>query len=216
VPLDAGGGVQPSIEEFSIARQVINKSRLVPALEPHVGSEVGRPRHLSLEGLLVAMQVNALRRHHRAHIIQAARTLNAMTPEQRDALGIKKWDPAEAYPRVDWLFGKLCVLLETGEAGIDATGFANALARAAISSHALKSSSVAVDGTDVETWGKLHGTSFTIELDGEAAETQIVEDELIRPKTKVKTAKVFGIGPDGRKRYTRDPDARTGHRSGTG
>ena len=35
-------------------------------------------------------------------------------------------------------------------------------------------------------------------------------------KTKVKTAKVFGIGPDGRKRYTADPDARAGHRSATG
>jgi hypothetical protein len=35
-------------------------------------------------------------------------------------------------------------------------------------------------------------------------------------KKKVKTAKVFGIGPDGRKRYTPDPDARAGHRSATG
>ena len=105
--IDAGGGVQPSIEEFSIARQVIKKSRLVAALEAHVGSEVGRPRHLSLEGLLVAMQINALRRLHRAHIVQAARTLNAMTTDERDALGIRNWDAAEAYPRVDWLFCKL-------------------------------------------------------------------------------------------------------------
>ena len=32
----------------------------------------------------------------------------------------------------------------------------------------------------------------------------------------MKTAKVFGIGPDGRKHYTADPDARAGHRSSTG
>ncbi len=76
--VDVSGGAQPSTEEFSIARQVVKKSRLVAALEAHVGSKVGRPRHLSLEGLLVAMQVNALRRHHRAHVVQAARTLNAM------------------------------------------------------------------------------------------------------------------------------------------
>ena len=71
--VDVSGGAQPSTEEFSIARQVVKKSRLVAALEAHVGSKVGRPRHLSLEGLLVAMQVNALRRHHRAHVVQAAR-----------------------------------------------------------------------------------------------------------------------------------------------
>ena len=203
--VDVGGGVQPSAEEFSIARQVIKKSGLVAALAPYLVCEVGRPRHLSLEGLLVAMQVNALRRHHRAHVVQAARTLNAMTPEQRDALGIRNWNEAEAYPRVDWFFGKLCRLLESGEAGIDATAFANALARAAITSDVLLSTSVAVDGTDVETWGKLHGTSRTIELDGEAAETQIIEGEIVRPKVKVKTAKVFGMGPDGRKRYTPRP-----------
>jgi len=214
--IDAGGGVQPSVEEFSIARQVIKKSRLVAALEPHVDSEVGRPRHLSLEGLLVAMQINALRRHHRAHIVQAARTLNAMTPEQRDALGIRNWDEAEAYPRVDWLFCRLSRVLDSKEAGIDATGFANALARAGISSDVILSTSVAVDGTDVETWGRLRGASFTIELDGEAAETQLVDDEIVRPKRRVKTAKIFGIGPDGRKRYTLDPDARAGHRSSTG
>ena len=78
---------------------------------------------------------------------------------------------------------------------------------------------MAVDGTDVETWGALRGASFTVELDGEAADTQLIDKDRRRPppvKTKVKTAKVFGIGPDGRKRYTADPDARAGHRSSDG
>ena len=48
--------------------------------------------------------------------------------------------------------------------------------------------------------------------------TQLVDDAATGPriKAKIKTAKVFGIGPDGRKRYTADPDARAGHRSATG
>ena len=78
---------------------MINKSRLVSALEAHLDSEVGRPRHLSLEDLLVAVHVKALRRHHWAHIVQASRTLYAMTTEQRDVLGIRNWDPAEGYLR---------------------------------------------------------------------------------------------------------------------
>jgi len=113
---------------------------------------------------------------------------------------------------------KLCHVLDSQEAGIDAAGFANELARAAIPRDLLTSRSVAVDGTDVETWGALRGASFTVELDGDAADTQLVDGQTASPpvKTKVKTAKVFSIGPDGRKRYTADPDARAGHRSATG
>ena len=76
---------------------------------------------------------------------------------------------------------------------------------------------MAVDGTDVETWGALHGEAVTVDLDGEAAETQLVETAFAdaRQGTKRRAAKVLGIGPDGRKRYTADPDARAGHRSAT-
>jgi len=73
---------------------------------------------------------------------------------------------------------------------------------------------VAVDGTDVETWGALHGDAETVELDEEAAETQLIEGPP-RRKGRVRKALVFGTGPDGRKIYTKDPDARAGHRSAT-
>ena len=59
---------------------------------------------------------------------------------------------------------------------------------------------------------------MTVELDGEAAETQLIEEPEDKPvikKTVIK-AKVFGIGSDGRKIYTADPDARAGHRSAAG
>jgi len=150
--------------------------------------------------------------------VEAARLLNAFTDEQRQALGITSWDPAKSYPRVDRLFVTLCQVLESGRAGVDATWFANRLARAAIPKEVLTSRSVAVDGTDVETWGALRGASHTVELDGEAADTQLLDGvHGSEPtKTKIKTAKVFGIGDDGRKRYTADPDARAGHRSAVG
>ena len=118
---------------------------------------VGRPRHLTLYGLVVVLQVNALRRHHQAHLVEAARVLNALTDDQRRTLGIVGWDPDEAYPRVEALFAKLCRLLESGDAGVDADWFADQLIRAAIPADLLVSASVAVDGTDVETWGALKG-----------------------------------------------------------
>jgi hypothetical protein len=164
----------------------------------------------------VACQLNAFQRHHQAHLVEVARTLNALTEAQLQGLGVTSWDQDESYPRVERLFLKICEVLESGEAGVDASWFANQLARAAIPTEFLVSASVAVDGTDVETWGALHGEAVTVDLDGDATETQLIGDGP-RPRAKRPTrrAKVLGIGPDGRKCYTVDPDARAGHRSAT-
>jgi hypothetical protein len=117
---------------------------------------------------------------------------------------------------VERVFAKLSTILESGEAGIDATGFANRLARAAIPKDMLTSGSVAVDGTDVETWGALHGEVTTVDLAGEAKATQLVEEGAVpKPKKPARKAKVLGVGGDGRKQYTADRDARAGHRSAT-
>ena len=59
-PLDLSGGRPTSGSELNIARQVIIRSGVVDALNPLVDSGIGRPRHLSLLGLLVACQLNAL------------------------------------------------------------------------------------------------------------------------------------------------------------
>jgi len=217
-PIDTSGGRPTSTAELNIARQLVRKSGVVEVLSPFLDAEVGRPRQLSLEAFMVALQLNALHRHHQAHLVEAARVLNALTDDQRRSLGLSSWDQAEAYPRVDRLFVSLCQILESEDAGVDATWFANQVARAAIPNDVLTSRSVAVDGTDVETWGALLGASNTVEVDGEAAETQLIDEAAgSEPvKTKVKTARSLGTGPDGRKRYTADPDARAGHRSSAG
>lgn len=213
-PLDlTGRGCSP--EEFHIARQIVARSGVLEALAPYMDSEVGRRRHLSLEGLLVALQINALQRDHQAHLIEAARILNGLDEERRHDIGIRNWDEDQAYARVTWLFSKLCQLLDEAPEDMDAGWFANSLARAAIPRRYLSSHSVAVDGTDVETWGAFQGSVSMLELDGEAAETQIVENSEPAPKV-TKKAKVLGVGKDGRNIYTPDPDARAGHRSANG
>ena len=72
-PLDTTGGRPTSGAELTIARQLIKKSGLVAALTPAIDAGVGRPRHLSLESLLVGLQLNALRRHHEGHLVEVAR-----------------------------------------------------------------------------------------------------------------------------------------------
>jgi hypothetical protein len=244
-PIDTSDGRPTTGAELNVARQLIARSGIVERLAPFLDLEVGRPRHLSLEGFLVALQLNALHRHREGHLVEAARVLNAMTEEQRTSLGVLSWDPNESYDRLDRLFLRLCEVLEAKETDVDAEWFANQLARAAVPKDMLTSRSVAVDGTDVETWGGLKGMTLAVELDGEASETQLMEEDgsdatiTVAPaaeeptskpskgrgKSKNKnktatpkgthTARVLAIGPDGRKQYTADPDARSGHRSAT-
>src|SRR5207302_81053 len=124
----------------------------------------------------------------------------------------------ETYDRVERLFVSLCKVLEerpvVDGVEVDAGWFANGIMAAAIPAKFRTSSSVAVDGTDLETWGALHGDCTTVELDGEAAETQLMEETPTKRRA-VRKARVLGIGPDGRKQYTVDRDARAGHRSAT-
>ncbi len=219
-PLDANGGRATSSTDLQIACRVVDRAGVVPVLTPLIDAEVGRHRTISVRGLLVACQLNALARHHRAHLVEVARTINAMTDEHRASLGIVKHDPAETYDRVDRLFNKLCDVLDAGHVvdgvRVNAKWLANRLAASAVPTEFRTSSSVAVDGTDVETWGALHGDATTVELDGEATETQLMDDAAVpKPKKPVRKATVLGVGNDGRKQYTVDRDARAGHRSAT-
>jgi hypothetical protein len=219
-PIDAGGGRATSNTDLQTACRIIDGAGVVAVLSPLLDAEVGRHRTISVRGLLVACQLNALARHHRAHLVEAARIINALTDVQRDELGIVCHDPEETYFRVDRLFNRLCEVLDAGHmvdgVRIDAKWLANRLAVASVPKEFRTSSSIAVDGTDVETWGALHGDPVTVNLDGEAAETQLMDDGTI-PKLRkaARKAQILGVGTDGRNRYTVDPHARAGHRSAT-
>ncbi|MEX0755063.1 MAG: hypothetical protein WD206_01420 [Actinomycetota bacterium] len=54
-----------------------------------------------MEALLVAFYLNGIRRHHKSHVVELARILNSLSSDQLDALGVRKWNPTEAYDRTD-------------------------------------------------------------------------------------------------------------------
>src|SRR5438874_13318239 len=124
-PLDASGGRPTTGHELQLALGILDRSGVMAALEPYFVPETGRHRVLGLKALLVACQLNALARHHKGHLIEVARVINALTDEQRERLGIVGHDPAQTYDRVDRTFTKLAAVLEAGHAGIDARWFAN-------------------------------------------------------------------------------------------
>jgi hypothetical protein len=102
-PIDAHGGRATSATDMQIACRIVDRTSVVPVLSPLLDSEVGRHRTISVRGLLVALQLNALARHHRAHLVEVARIINALTDDQRAELGIARHDPEQTYSRVDRL-----------------------------------------------------------------------------------------------------------------
>lgn len=217
-PLDATGGRPTASTDLQIACRIVDRSGVVPVLESLLDADVGRHRTLTIRGLLVACLLNARARHHRAHLIEVARVINALTDRQRSELGFRLHDPEQTYDRIDRLFLRLCEALEGGYAVggklVDAKWLANLFAAAAVPKAFRTSRAIAVDGTDLETWGALRGDPITVDLDGEATETQLIETGP-RSRRPSRKALVLGLGSDGRKRYTPDPDARAGHRSAT-
>jgi hypothetical protein len=89
-PLDAAGGRPTTAHDLQLALGIINRSGVLKTLEPLFVAEVGRHRVIKLKAFLVACQLNALSRHHRGHLIEIGRVINAMTDQQRGELGIEQ------------------------------------------------------------------------------------------------------------------------------
>ena len=83
-PLDSSGGRPTTAHELQLACGIVDRAGVMPVLEPFFTAEVGRHRTISLRGLLVACQLNALVRHHKAHLIEVARVIRGEFP----AIGI--------------------------------------------------------------------------------------------------------------------------------
>jgi hypothetical protein len=64
---------------------------------------------------------------------------------------------------------------------------------------------LAIDGTEMESCGRLQGEPSDIDYDGEAEPPD---------NASKKKSKVLATGPDGRNVYTKDTDARGGYRTG--
>ena len=53
-PLDGAGGRPTSNTDLQVACRIVDRSGVVPVLSPLLDAEVGRPRTVSVRGLLVA------------------------------------------------------------------------------------------------------------------------------------------------------------------
>jgi hypothetical protein len=208
------------------ALALVRRSRVPDVLSRFVDSGVGRTRTLSVEAYLVATMVNGMRQHHVAHLVGVTKVLNSLTPSQRWALGMRSWTASCSYMRVARMFWRISEELDKGHfedvdglrCRIDAEWVANRFAEASCPDDLPASSSLAIDGTDVPTWGRFQGDVDALIPDTEEGLDELAEEEVARrtkPARGKSRLKVLGIGPDGRNVYTRDTQARAGWRTAT-
>ncbi|MCU1358099.1 MAG: hypothetical protein JWM89_3517 [Acidimicrobiales bacterium] len=210
-------------EDFELALSVIVRSGVEDLVRAELYGNPGRHRRDDLRGLLVAGLLNALLPAHTGELTAVTRIMNGFSSRQRTRLGIADWIPGPpAYKRVTRLFAAMAALdnLETVSRDPErldgvAHRIANSLILASIPPEYHLSTSVAIDGTDVETFAACTYADNEIELDGDPGPSE--QETAYRHTSKPGGAhwQVLAIGPDGRKRYTKDPTARAGHRSAT-
>jgi hypothetical protein len=141
----------------------------------------------------------------------------------RTTLGIRNWNPAQAYDRVDQRFNLLAKATEQGldavvdgqPVRIDADWVPDRLVAASLQDLPVWSGSVAIDGTDIDTWAKRPEwvDDVDLEFDGDDGDDIAPVKAPSKKKGKKKPIPAYGYDEEGAPIFTRDRDARWGHRS---
>ncbi len=226
--IDLQASRAPTNREWRDAVADISASGVVGPIERRLNLQHRTSRRLSVTGLAVAMSLVGYGANHRALIVQIVRLLNSLTPRRLNDLAMSEWSDAAGYDLVQRRLTQLADALDDGWTDVDPeTGeildcdidwYGRSVQRSTIPADLIAGAALAVDGTDMESCGQFHSGDTEIAYDGEAEYPNDNEDETDTSKkasVKTRRAKVLGIGPDGRKIYTRDTDARAGHRTAT-
>jgi hypothetical protein len=223
-------GWQPTASEVDEVIDLVTRSGVAEVLDAVLPRRVDARENVSVLGLEVARIINGSRDGHKAAHVDLARILNALPKSTLKRLGMGRWHRDGDYDRVRRLVVALDRILdecveyldpETGETILcDWNWYTQRMLLAAIPEYLLETmrgnTALAVDGTEMESCGQFHGELAAQDADGEATgqEEPTTDAWSSGRRRKAAKAKVLGIGADGRKIYTKDPDARAGWRTG--
>lgn len=178
---------------------------------------------------LLGFYLNAMRKDHRGHLIDAARALHLIPDALKQTLGVPDIPLHPMYRRFDAWFNNVVEVLLLPDtsggnlaAGLTIFEVCQTIVRSPLTDTYLGWPSVAIDGTDFPTFSNLRLAHNRLPLDGDAVydydghvfggPAGPAPWDLAPTKG---GAKVFAIGQDGREIHTKDVDARSGWRTGT-
>ncbi len=208
--------------EFTAVTEHVRSSGVLGPLEVLMGMPRTPRRRLSVLGYLVVLTLNGSTNGHKAKLLDLVRLLNGFGPAALDRLGMRGWRRVGSYDLVHRVHKRLSARLDAAKEVLDPdtgavvtcdwTWFESHMYDATVPEVVMKGMvgnvDLAIDGTEMESCGRLQGEPSDIDYDGEA------EPPDDASKKKSKKAKVLATGPDGRNVYTKDTDARGGYRTG--
>ena len=223
-PIDVTGKRQPSNEEFADACAAVDwlGSGFLGALQQAIREGAGRPGSVPARAVLVAWMLNAFEEGTKAEHAEVASQLIACSDEQLGQLGMKRMPVTRAYQRTWDKTDRVLKALEIGfdfqhgtsTVHADLDWLVEVLPHAVVPADLPWSRTRSVDGTDWETCGTF--VSPEREYDGATppdTETPLEEHAKHVAKSRSRLKARVAFGPDGRAIYTKDVDARAGHRS---
>ena len=149
----SGVTAQQGAEAVRCAERVVDASGLATTLEQRVRAHqrrAGRPRELTMRNFLVGMYLVATT--GTLHVCRIAPLLNDLPPATRKRLGLTR-DGGVTQRQVQRLFATICAALRAdGIASLD--DVFDALCDATQPAEADDVTSIAVDATDIDAWGR--------------------------------------------------------------
>jgi len=221
---DLTGGRAPTTEELDWAVGVVDNlgRAFLEGLIEATGENLGRPGSVLARHILIAWLLTGYEPTTTAAHVRVAQNLMALTPDQCEQIALPTIPASRIYARV---WDKTDAVIKALETGFDITvgsgtlrigldWFVDAMTSSAVPAHLPRSRTRAVDGTDWETCGQF--VSATREYDGDVPTDTDSDVDAHRKNVVDLRRKLKGrvpLGPDGRPQYTKDADARAGHRS---
>lgn len=171
------GARRPSSREVDEAVAEVRRSGVVDVIASRLRRRPDAEARLSLFGYEVALTLRGYEKAHQMHLVDVVRLINTLDHTTLRRLRMPNWTYVGCYDRFQRLHARVSSVLGVGWRHVDpATGqilkidrdwYRTEVQRAAVALDLVVGCALTVDGTPMPTWGRLHGDTETINLDGE-------------------------------------------------
>ena len=199
------------------AEQHIDASALADRLDAELRGRAGPTRQVTFRTLLIGAWINA-RLHPDLHLTKVLETLRALPASDRRRLNIERDGELLSYRQVHGMWAAMVQWFKDQEVssgrGLNWYVAGNAIVASSARAGYKATGAAATDGTAVPTWGALNFNERRLDADPDVV---ALRDALeVPPATKPSAGPVaLYTGADNRPVYTKDPDARAGHKTAT-
>jgi hypothetical protein len=220
-------GWHPTPAEIDDVIDLVTRAGVAEILEERLSRRSDARARLSVLGLEVARIINGSRDGHKGSHLELVQILNVLPKVTLERLGMGEWRRDGSYDRVQRLHASVAWVLHEGFEHVDpGTGavvrcdehwYKQSLLMTIpddILTAMIGNTAIAIDGTEMESCGQFHGEIVETDGDGGPDDADQATELASSRRRAAMKAKVLGIGPDGRRVYTKDPDARAGYRTG--